>query len=301
MIGYEVGLRLNIRFYESDGGGVSQPLAAWAAAAATDGFAFIDILRVDAAQREQVRAAGLAVGTADLARPAVRGALAADAGLRRASVEQLVAEIGTAAQLGIEVVWVLLRPADDDSRPEQTLAWFEESFGAVADAARRSGVRIAAETEPGYHPYFSILAGTPESVDALFAAVPEPAFGLAFDPSHLTKSGIDPVRFLGEFGHRVHHVHAKDLTFSEEGLYRYGRVQRPIAAGLPGFPGGYWRFSLPGEGSVDWTALARRLRKIGFAGRVAIEPEGSLLTAGSVDEVRVRLREALAFVDGVEA
>ena len=40
-----------------------------------------------------------------------------------------------------------------------------------------------------------------------------------------------------------------------------------------GFSEGWWRYTIPGEGMVNWAAVAGRLQKAGFDGIIAIELE----------------------------
>ena len=105
----------------------------------------------------------------------------------------------------------------------------------------------------------------------LVAALPERKVGMNYDPSHLQVAGDDPAAEARRFGDRIVAVHLKD------------------AKGVPG------DFSFPplGEGAVDFSALARALRDVGYAGPLAVEYEaqafGYTLTE---DEI---LREGLAF------
>ena len=62
---------------------------------------------------------------------------------------------------------------------------------------------------PGGAPHFASLVCTPETVRSFIKDV-GPAAGLNYDPSHLIRLGIDPIRFLREFVGHVYHVHGKD-------------------------------------------------------------------------------------------
>ena len=59
------------------------------------------------------------------------------------------------------------------------------------------------------------------------------AFGVNYDPSHLMRMNIDPLRFLYEFGNRVYHVHGKDTEWLSDNLYDYGSEQPATFAKPP--------------------------------------------------------------------
>jgi sugar phosphate isomerase/epimerase len=94
-----------------------------------------------------------------------------------------------------------------------------------------------------------------------------------FDPSHLVRMGIDPLRFLDEFIGRIRHVHAKDTALDAERLYEFGH-ELPATFSAPGKFGGLaWRYTIPGRGAMNWTEVFARLARLGYAGRVSVELE----------------------------
>jgi sugar phosphate isomerase/epimerase len=97
--------------------------------------------------------------------------------------------------------------------------------------------------------------------------------GVNYDPSHLLRMGIDPLRFLREFASRVYHVHGKDTELIEEGLYRYGNFQEPTFGKPHGFGAVNWRYTIPGHGAVRWVEIFRILAEAGYQGAVSIELE----------------------------
>src|SRR3712207_3490375 len=125
---------------------------------------------------------------------------------------------------------------------------------------------------PGPISAYPALGCTPEMWRAMFAAVPSPAFGLNFDPSHLVRIGIDWRRALDEFGARVIHVHGKDTDFDAERLYEHGNLG-PTFRQAVAFGESWWRYTIPGEGVVDWCRLIGRLEDLGFDGIISVELE----------------------------
>jgi len=90
------------------------------------------------------------------------------------------------------------------------------------------------EVEDGMHDLRGTLARVPEA-------------RLGPDLNWLQRAGIDPVRFISEFGDRIVFLHLRDQN-------RDGR----------------WSEAL-GEGSMDYPAIAEALRKIDFSGEAVIE------------------------------
>ena len=97
--------------------------------------------------------------------------------------------------------------------------------------------------------------------------------GINYDPSHLIRMNIDPLRFLGEFGDRVYHVHGKDTAILTENLYEFGSEQPPTFAKPAPYSGMHWRYTIPGHGVTRWVEVFRQLESRGYNGCVSIELE----------------------------
>lgn len=138
--------------------------------------------------------------------------------------------------------------------------------------AEKLGLNIAIEPWPGGHPWYGNLGCTPESLRRIFAAIPSPNLGICYDPSHFARLQIDHVRLLHEFGDRVHHVHLKDTEILPEKLYESGILGESYGRTY-GFGEGWWRYTIPGEGLVDWQLVIRRLEEIGYDGVLSVELE----------------------------
>lgn len=219
-----------------------------------------------------ILAAGLGIGTVDLPRP--WDALAsADAGKRNAAADRAAEHVRACAAAGAKHFFCVVFPEDPLRKRSESLAHAAEGYGRLCQAISDTGARIAVEGYPGSPPYFSALATTPEGYRALFDAVGSPIMGVNFDPSHLIRMGIDPVRFLGEFADRVWHVHAKDTELLEDGLYQYGNLQPATLAKPHAWGGHHWRYTVPGQGAADWPKLLRMLKVRRYGGFVSIELE----------------------------
>ncbi|MDB5296234.1 MAG: Xylose isomerase domain protein barrel [Phycisphaerales bacterium] len=234
-------------------------------------FAFFDFGPVDAVAVRAARDAGLGVGTVDLLDwPAL---LSADAGRRRAAVVANASHVRSLAAAGVTRFLTVLAPDDPAGPRRDHFAYAVESYRSLAAAAGECGASILIEGAPGRPPHFANLGCTPADLRAFLAAVDSPAVGVNYDPSHLVRMGIDPVRFLREFADRVGHVHAKDTVFPEAERYEHGTLQQATFAAPHAYGGHAWRYALPGRGVVPWRAVWDALADVGYVGGVSIELE----------------------------
>lgn len=153
---------------------------------------------------------------------------------------------------------------------------FEKVFGELVGYAEDRGVKLIIENcpmegwqlpgQPG------TISFTPELWREMFKRVPNKNFGLNYDPSHLRFQLIDYIAPLVEFKDRIFHVHAKDSEVFEDKLAAYGVFNKL----LNGEGTGYWQFRMPGMGQVDFPALIKALRNIGYDDVLSIEHEDPL-------------------------
>ncbi len=110
------------------------------------------------------------------------------------------------------------------------------------------------------------IATSPVGWEALFKAFPNsPHVGLQFDPSHLVWQFMDPVQAARDFADKIYDVHLKDTEIFWHVLRRAG-IQ-PVNNVR------WWRFRVPGYGSVDWKGFFSVLAEVGYSGAMNIENE----------------------------
>ena len=110
------------------------------------------------------------------------------------------------------------------------------------------------------------VATGPVGYTALFRAFADsPHVGLQFDPSHLIWQMMDPVQCARDFIGKIHDVHLKDTEIMWPVLRRVGI--NPLDGTR------WWRFRLPGSGSIDWKAFFTVLMEAGYSGAMNIEHE----------------------------
>jgi sugar phosphate isomerase/epimerase len=223
--------------------------------------------------------------------------LTPDPTLREQRVAAFRLSIEAAAILGVETVvtfagssfgmhfWGLPGVGGNhvSNKVAENLRTFREVYGPIAALAEERGVRIAFETAGRGGPEGNI-AQCPELWDAMFEAIPSPALGLSFDPSHLVWLQIPNVGdVIRAYGERISHVDGKDCEVMPARLARQGVLGND-----------WWRYRLPGLGQVDWVSVMSALRDIGYDGIIAIENEDPLCpglngVAWAADFLRTRL------------
>lgn len=148
------------------------------------------------------------------------------------------------------------------NRVRDNLERFAAVYGPLAELAETHGVRIAFETA-GRGGGEGNIAHNPELWDAIFEAVPSPAIGLSFDPSHLVWLQIPDIPgLIRSYGHRIYHFDGKDCEVLPDRLARQGILGS-----------GWWRYRLPGQGQLDWPSIIAALNDIGYDGPITIEQE----------------------------
>lgn len=110
------------------------------------------------------------------------------------------------------------------------------------------------------------IATGPVGWEALFKTFGNsPHVGLQFDPSHLVWQFMDPVQAARDFADKIYDVHLKDTEILWHVVRRAG-IQ-PVNGER------WWRFRVPGQGSVDWKGFFAVLSEAGYTGAMNIENE----------------------------
>ena len=130
-----------------------------------------------------------------------------------------------------------------------------------------------------FHHHMGTAVESEHDIARLMAATGE-AVGLLYDTGHLTFAGADPLRVLDEHGGRVNHVHAKD-------------VRKPVADALDrdreSFLDAVLKgvYTVPGDGAIDFGAVAKSLARIGYAGWFVVEAEQDPAKAPPLEYARI--------------
>lgn len=255
------------------------------------GFDAIDIGRNADKVGRSVLAAGIKLGSIDLA--VWQEMLSPDAAKRKDAVARNAAYVKACADLGSMNHFVVMLPEKPDLSRLENFKYMVESFAQLAPVMEKAGARLVIEGWPGA----GALCCTPESYRAFFTECPAKCFGVNYDPSHLIRMGIDPIRFLHEFADRVYHVHAKDAEINGENLYHYGNILPPTLKDGGGWGSMHWRYTLPGFGSMRWVDGMAVLKDRGYSGVVSIEHEDGRFWSDE-ESNKAGLKTALEFLKG---
>jgi len=113
------------------------------------------------------------------------------------------------------------------------------------------------------------IATGPVGYEALFKAFDNsPYVGLQYDPSHLVWQMMDPIQCARDFVDKIYDVHLKDTEILWPVLRKTGI--NPLNKAR------WWRFRIPGSGSMDWRGFFTVLMDAGYEGAMNIEHEDSL-------------------------
>lgn len=118
-----------------------------------------------------------------------------------------------------------------------------------------------------YHHHMGSMIEDQDDIDWLMEASSD-AVTLLFDTGHLHFGGADVMATLDKWGHRVRHVHFKDVR---EDVTRQVRAEN--RSFLDGVIAG--AFTVPGDpqGCIDFQAVTDALAKMDYAGWIVVEAE----------------------------
>ncbi len=235
-------------------------------------FPGIDVGAIPVSELKQILESGLRIGTVDLPQP-WPDLMAADQAKRQEACDRCSDYIREVVDLGVRYFFVVLIPEDHTAGRKENFDKAVEGYGRLCEQVQSTGARILIEGWPGMPPHFSSLACTPADYRLVLESIGSEVMGVNYDPSHLVRMGIDPIRFLETFGPRVFHVHGKDTELFQNELYEYGNLQQATIAKSHRYGGYHWRYTIPGHGVVRWGKLFTILADLGYDGMVSIELE----------------------------
>lgn len=147
-------------------------------------------------------------------------------------------------------------------RPKlETEKWadYGRKVSALAERMADFGVGMA------FHHHMGTIVETDEEIDLLMRNTSD-AVGLLFDTGHCMFAGGDPASLLERHLDRVVHFHCKDvrLDILESARRNDMSFMDAVLEGI---------FTVPGDGSIDFTALLKKLAGRGYEGWVVVEAE----------------------------
>ena len=270
-----------------------QDLSAVCSFAKSSGFEALDLGHATPADMKTVTDSGLKLGTVDLLH---MGDIAhSDAGKRQNVIEKNIAYLRECAGAGAKHFFTIVGGDPGKKRSENYRAAVE-AFAPLADTAASLGATIAVEGYPGGAPHLALLCTTPETFRAFLKDIPR-GISINYDPSHLIRLGVDPIRFLGEFAPYVVHVHGKDTELFPEAVYELGLFQPSAFVAGHGFGEHTWRYTIPGHGVARWSEIFKILGKANYGGLVSVELEDENFNGSEAGE-KAGLIHSLNFLRG---
>jgi sugar phosphate isomerase/epimerase len=232
------------------------------------GVTHLDVNALDDASVARVRELSTSSGISISALGYYPNPLVADEDEAAVVIRHLLAVIDASALLGIQLVNTFIG-RDPSLSEERNWELFSRRWPAIVRHAASRGVRLGIENCPMFfsrdeYPGGKNLARSPAAWRRMFAEIPDPHFGLNYDPSHLVWQQMDWIAPLAEFCDRLFHVHAKDVILDRARLNEVGILATPLE---------YHRPKLPGLGEIHWGRFLSALGELGYRGPVCIEVE----------------------------
>ncbi len=148
------------------------------------------------------------------------------------------------------------------TRPQlirEDIRTYAENLSELAKWMRDRGMPLA------YHHHMGTIIESEEDVNWLME-FSSPEVQLCFDTGHLLFGGGDVMATLDRWGDRVHHVHFKDIRPDV-----VADIRKNDRAFLDAVVGG--AFTVPGDGCINFGAVAKRLKAMNYSGWIVVEAE----------------------------
>ncbi len=200
-----------------------------------------------------------------------------DAATVRAHVTEFRRSLDVARSLGCDLVRVFtfLRRSPEENRA--ALPRIVEHLGELRTIAEGSGVRIGIENE------HSCIVATGAEVQALCAALPDPQFGIVWDPCNViyvpAATGPAAEGFAAFVG-RVFHIHLKDAKRGHATAGGSAAAAAPL-----------------GQGDVGWPAHLAEIQGLGYRGMLSLETHWRVV---ELSEKELHIPAGYAFSKGGE-
>ena len=158
-------------------------------------------------------------------------------------------------------------------------------ISGLAGIAREHGITLT------FHHHMGTGVQTREETRRLLEATSPEDLSLLYDTGHFAFAGEDHLECLREFVPRVRHVHLKDIRAHVLEEVRAGGTSflDAVRAGV---------FTVPGDGSLDYTGVFDLLREANYEGWLVVEAEQDPARANPLDYAR-RGRGYIRRVGGV--
>ncbi len=143
----------------------------------------------------------------------------------------------------------------------------DEEFKAVTSGLNELGKIAAGEgMKLAFHHHMGTGIQTVDETERFLNETNPEYVYLLYDSGHFAFSEEDPIAALKKFVSRVGHVHLKDMRTEV-----YARVKSADSSFLDAVRDGV--FTVPGDGSIDFSSIFRILEQNGYNGWMVVEAE----------------------------
>ena len=152
------------------------------------------------------------------------------------------------------------RPLSD--RPRLSDGGWRDFGGRLTELAERLlqySIRLV------YHHHMGTVIESEAEIHRLMAATSN-SLGLLLDTGHLVFAGADPTTLASRYGHRIAHVHCKDVRYDV-----LARVRAGDKSFLDAVVDGV--FTVPGAGCIDFGLVLAALAAANYRGWLVVEAE----------------------------
>jgi sugar phosphate isomerase/epimerase len=254
----------------------------------TTGLAFVDVDARFVDRVDLFRAADIPIGSVDLPNPA--DLASSDAGIRSRALDTAERFISNQSSWGNRILFCVVTAGSSEMSRPDAFAYAVKGYTTLNGFLEKHDCWLVMEGVPNG------LASTPESYRELISRCGD-RLSVNYDPSHLIRMGIDPIRFVREFASSVRHVHGKDTEIFPEAYYETGHQVSSVLGHKHEFGGTYWRYTIPGHGCARWTEAFSILEQAGYDGGVSIELEDENFN-GTAEGEKLALTLAGQFLAG---
>lgn len=117
-----------------------------------------------------------------------------------------------------------------------------------------------------YHPHMGTGVQTQEEIDHLMHATDPELVSLLFDTGHIYFAGNSPLEVLQQHGHRIRHVHLKDIRMDILNQVKNEKLSflQAVRAGV---------FTVPGDGCIEYMPILSELVRQQYKGWWVVEAE----------------------------
>ena len=166
----------------------------------------------------------------------------------------------------------------------------EEQIAAYARKMTEFGEWCAEQGMPlSYHHHMAAAIETEQELD-LFMKHSGEGIPLLYDAGHMAFAGGDVLRVIDKHHARISHVHTKDVRMDViNGLDR--TKESFLDAVVKG------AFTVPGDGSLDFEAIVKKLAGYGYEGWFVVEAEQDPKVSPPLEMAKIGHRELLRVMD----